>query len=39
MMTEEQKWARKCIRGGFSVLAAIVGAFIGLVFVRWLGWW
>jgi hypothetical protein len=38
-MTEEQKWARKCIRGGFRVLAAIVGAFIGLVFVRWLGWW
>ena len=39
MMTEEQKWARKCIRGGFSVLAAFVGAFIGLVIVRWLGWW
>ena len=39
MMTEEQKWARKCIRGGFSVLAAIVGAFIGLAFVRWMGWW
>lgn len=38
-MTEEQKWARKCIRGGFSVLAAFIGAFIGLVIARWLGWW
>ena len=39
MMTEEREWARKCIRGGFSVLAAFVGAFIGLALVRWMGWW
>jgi len=38
-MTEEQKWARKCIHTGFRVLAAFVGAFIGLAIVRWLGWW
>ena len=38
-MTEEREWARKCIRMGFKILAAFVGAFIGLAFVRWLGWW
>lgn len=35
----EREWARKCIRGGFSVLAAFVGALIGMVIVRWMGWW
>ena len=39
MMTEERKWALKRIRMGFKILAAFVGAFIGLVVVRWLGWW
>ena len=38
-MTEQERiWARRCIRMGIKVLAALVGAFIGLAFVRWLGW-
>ena len=38
-MTElEQEWARNCIRMGIKVLAAFVGAFIGLAFARWMGW-
>lgn len=35
----DQEWAKACIRGGFRVLAAMVGAFIGLAIVRWMGWW
>ena len=38
-MTEEREWAQKCIRMGFKVLAAFVGAFIGLALVRWMGGW
>ena len=38
MMTEDREWARKCIRMGFKVLAAFVGAFIGLAVCRWIGW-
>ena len=39
MTKQEQEWARSCIRMGFKVLAAFVGAFIGLAFARWMGWW
>ena len=39
MTRQEQAWARKCIRMGFRVLAAMIGALIGLALVRWLGWW
>lgn len=35
----DQEWAKACIRGGFRVLAAMVGAFIGLALCRWMGWW
>ena len=39
----DQEWAKMCIRGGFRVLAAMVGAmvgaFVGLAIVRWMGWW
>lgn len=39
MMTEEQKWARKCIRGGFGCLALIlaggIGALLGKLFFEW----
>ena len=38
MTKQEQEWARRCIRMGYKALAALVGAFIGLAFVRWLGW-
>ena len=37
MTKQEQEWARRCIRMGFRVLAALIGAFIGLAFVRWMG--
>ena len=39
MTKQEQEWARRCIRMGYKVLAGLVGAFIGLAFVRWMGWW
>jgi hypothetical protein len=35
----DQEWAKMCIRGGFRILAAMVGAFAGLALVRWAGWW
>lgn len=35
----DQEWAKMCIRCGFKILAAMIGAFIGLAIVRWLGWW
>ena len=38
MTKQEQEWARRCIRMGFRVLAAFVGAFIGLALARWAGW-
>jgi hypothetical protein len=28
-----------CVRYGFRILGAFIGAFIGLVIARWLGWW
>ena len=39
-MTEQERiWARRCIRMGFKVLAAFIGAFLGLGFGRLMGWW
>lgn len=38
MTKQEQEWARRCIRMGFKVLAAFVGALIGLALARWAGW-
>ena len=38
MTEQEQQWARRCIRMGFKVLAAFVGALIGLALARWAGW-
>ena len=38
MMTD-QEWAQKCVRMGFRVLAAMIGALIGLALCRWMGWW
>ena len=34
----DREWARRCIRMGFKVLAAFVGALIGLALARWAGW-
>ena len=28
-----------CVKYGFRILGAFIGAFIGLVIARWLGWW
>ena len=39
MTEQDREWAQKSIRMGYKVLAALVGAFTGLAFVRWLGWW
>lgn len=39
MTKQEQEWARRCIRMGFKVLAAFVGALVGLALARWAGWW
>lgn len=38
MTKQEQEWAQRCIRMGFKVLAAFVGALIGLALARWAGW-
>ena len=38
MTKQDQEWARRCIRMGFKVLAAFVGALIGLALARWAGW-
>ena len=34
----DQEWAQKCVRMGFRVLAAMIGALIGLALCRWIEW-
>ena len=34
----DQEWAQRCVRMGFRVLVAMIGAFIGLALCRWMGW-